>query len=221
MRKNEKIEIEEGWLILSNGLPVSFGSPLRIGVDGIRELEMRIAGRLGHPVVFLELHPCEKGGCEGDIFHPDSVMIRENACQDSAYPFKASKVLGLWNGADVSDLCELLSETRLIGDHQRSQRFAHSAIVSLRSQRLSLNESRRLKMGLERSRRYTYFRDQSRRGLLYFDGVAVKCPDTSRLITAMKLMGGCHYGQSFVDRHSDELRELGCELITEPYHEAE
>lgn len=219
MTRNEKIEFEDCSLVLSNGSPLSFESSRLIGMDGIQELERYIAERLGHAVVCLKLYPAGDGGCTGDIFHPDTVLIKENAYQDSAYPVRGSQVLGLWDGADINDMHEVLVDASLIGDHKRIQRFVHSALFSLRSQRLSQDECRKFKLGLDKSRRHTYFRDHEGQGLLYFDGIAVKCPDTSSLITAMKLMEHCYYSLSFVDRHSEELRELGCELITEPYRE--
>jgi len=216
---NEKIEFENCSLVLSNGFPLSFESSRLIGMDGIREFEQYITERLGHPVVCLKLYPAGDGGCTGDIFHPDTVLIKENAYQDSAYPVSDSQALGLWNGENIDDMYELLAGTSLIGIYQRVSRYMHTAVFSLRSQRLSQNECHKLTIGLERSRRYTYFRDQAGRSLLIFSGVAVKCPDTSRLVTAMKRMEECHFSRSFVDWHSDELREMGCEVITEAYRE--
>lgn len=224
MGMSEKIEVEGGRVTLSNGFPVSYSSPHVIGIDGIRALEMRVGGQLGHPVVCLTLRPSGEGGCEGEMFHPDSVMIKDNARQDSAFPRNDSDVLGLWNGADVSDLYELLLEAGLVGALPRHGSRPFTALCALRNRRLSGAEARRFKIGIEESRRAAYFRDQAGRCLLYCqdnEGTVVMCPDTSTLLAAMKFLKDTFYLPSIVRRYSEELTEMGCELRVGHYHEAE
>ena len=222
MNKIDCITWGKDTVFLSNGFPVRYQSHQPIGPSEVRGLERKIEARLGHPVVFLTLSPIElpNDAWEGDLYHPDSVFLKDGVFQNSSYPPINPELIGLWNGKNVSDLYDVFLKSGVLSGSTsgRNRYFVMEGLFlfALQSRRFNQEELKG-SFGLVESRRFAYFRDQSGRCLVGIEGfnAVAYCPDISALIAVIQFFKRNDYRRwhIYIDLLKLELKEMDCELL--------